>query len=88
MQAWLAEFLTKWVWGLFSKGVKAIKDWWDTRQSYIKIGEDNQKMAESVESISEEIKKLIKAGQPVPQELKDKLREEARKLVAPIDTTK
>ena len=45
-----------------------------------KTKSENEKQAELVESIAAEIRELIKAGKPVPEELRERLSNENRKL--------
>lgn len=44
--------------------------------------------AQAIMTTAEQIKKLLQEGKPVPQELKDKLRDESKKLIdGTFDTT-
>lgn len=58
-----------------------IYDFFKTKKEREVLEEKNLTQAQKVEAISEEVKKLLREGKEVPQELKDKLREESRILV-------
>ena len=81
VQWFIKKFLAEFLWDKLLIGISRILDWikeYKTRQDIVK---DNDKQAAVVEAIAEEIKALLNAGQPVPLELYEKLKDESRKLV-------
>ena len=62
-------------------GIEKLMQWIREYQKRKEIVSENDKQAAIVEAIADEIKALLKAGQPVPQELYDKLEAESRKLI-------
>jgi hypothetical protein len=85
------SFITKvfldWLWGksseLFTFLLEKIKRYFE----YKDIIEENKAQADIVESIRMEIINLIKNGKPVPEELKERLRVESRRLIDSSITT-
>ena len=83
--SWLSGAVIKaaleWVYGkvvdLFSFISNQIKFWLEAN----KISKENERLADAVQTTADEIRKLIEAGQPVPDALREKLREESRNLI-------
>jgi hypothetical protein len=79
---WLVAPVLNWLLGKATSLVgwiyESIKEWWTRRQ----IAKGNMSQAELVQQIANQIKKLEAEGKEVPPELKEKLREESRKLIA------
>lgn len=79
--AWFVKkVLVEFLWDKLMAGVQKLSDWITEYKKRKEIVEDNDKQAMVVEAIADEIKKLLKAGQPVPPELYEKLKVESRKL--------
>lgn len=65
---------------LFNKAVELITFWFRLSAQE----KENINDAEEVVDVAEQIKKLIREGKPVPQELKDKLRDKSHDLTDDI----
>ena len=79
--AWFVKkVLVEFLWDKLMAGVQKLSDWIAEYKKRKEIVSDNDKQAMVVEAIADEIKKLLKAGQPVPPELYEKLKVESRKL--------
>lgn len=73
---------------LYGKAVGLASDFWKYLTSS-KAQKENEDQADVVQKLADQIKALIVAGQPVPPELEEKLRNESAKLIAlnPPDVT-
>lgn len=84
MPAWLAGivggWLKDWAISLFGYVVKLFKK----KSAYEKIEETNAKQAVYVQSVADEIKKLLLEGKEVPPELRERLIIENSKLNNPV----
>lgn len=81
MGSWALKVGLNWAWGKISGLFLWLYENFKAKKEYKKIKEQNSEQAKKVESAADEIKKLLAAGQPVPEELKEKLREESRRLI-------
>ncbi len=82
MLSWLEALGLKW---LSSKVVKVAVSLWGSLMLYLsmqKTQNANKNQAAIVDALAKQIMALLKAGKPVPIELKEKLREESRKLIS------
>lgn len=79
--SWLYKILG----GVISNAATKVISWLtDFIVSYFyfkKEKKENEKQAGKVQTVADKIKELIKNGQTVPEELKEQLREESRRLV-------
>ena len=78
--SWLYKILGGVVADIASKLVAWVSDFISTYFKFSKEKKENEDQAAKVQSIADQIKQLIKDGKDVPPELKDKLREESRRL--------
>lgn len=69
--------ILSWVAGSVSRGISFLVDLFGLKKDQ----KQNQTQAQIVEDLATEVKKLALAGQPVPEELKEKLRNASRKLI-------
>ena len=84
MTSFFSNLLMKFIPSLLSWAGRKISSWFSflREKKELKKGQDQRKdQAVSVEQIAAEIQKLIDEGKPVPEELKEKLRQESRKLI-------
>lgn len=81
MPSWIVKILTNLAISKVGDFFEWIWDYVETKFRRKSIEKDNDTQADKVQSAADKIKELIKNGQPVPEELKDELRRESRKLV-------
>lgn len=81
IQWFIKKFLAEFLWGKMLAGIEKLMQWILEYRKRKEIVSENDKQAAIVEAIADEIKALLKAGQPVPKELYDKLEAESRKLI-------
>jgi predicted transcriptional regulator len=82
MQKMLVVAALNWLWGKFSGLVLYAIEKYKINEEAKKLQKDNDKQAAVVQRLADEIEQLIRLGQPVQEELKEKLREESRRLVS------
>jgi hypothetical protein len=80
MPTWLLAFVSGWLKELAISLFAKLVSYYAKLKRYKKIEEKNMTRAKEVEEVADIIKKLLKEGKEVPQELKDKLREKSRIL--------
>jgi hypothetical protein len=81
MQKWVITLLLNWVWGKASDLLLwALKKYKDNKELK-EIEEANRTQAEKVQILADEIRLMIQRGEEVPEFLKERLREESRRLV-------
>lgn len=80
------SFLSKLLSGIFTdmlgKFFYWITDFFKVKKEREDLSKKNRNQAEIVDALSKQIQQLMREGKPVPQELKDKLREESRILIS------
>jgi len=81
---YIITFFLEKLWGVASEFLRRFISGIQDKREEKKIEKINKTQAEIVESIRQEIIALEKAGLVVPEELKERLREEARKLTSSI----
>ena len=81
MPSWIVKLLTALITNWGGKAISWIVEVIKRYADYKKIGKENDVQADKVKAISEEIKKLISEGKEVPEELKQRLRDESRRLI-------
>jgi hypothetical protein len=81
MPAWLASIIGGWLKDWAISAFVAIFGWFKKIAKYKRIEKENESKGAAVESAAEQVKKLLREGKEVPPELKEKLREESRRLV-------
>jgi hypothetical protein len=86
MPSWLIKIITALIANWGGKLLSFIVDLIKRYAEYKKIGDENNMQADKVKAISEEIKKLISEGKEVPEELKQRLRDESRRLISGSNT--
>ena len=81
MLTWLLTLVEgiglNWLYGKATDFISQLIDYFKAKS---KISED-QKQAAIVQAIADQIKALLLAGQPIPPELEESLREESQKLI-------
>lgn len=80
MQKIIIAAILDWLVTKVGELVRYLKSIYDRKKEYEKIEEGNDKEARTVQELADKIRELIKAGQPVPEELKEQLREASRRL--------
>lgn len=80
MQKIIIAAILDWLVTKVGELVRYLKGIYERKKEYEKIGEENNKQARTVQELADKIRELIKAGQPVPEELKEQLREASRRL--------
>jgi hypothetical protein len=75
--SYLLPTLLDWAKEFFTSKIKKIKENKELKDK----AKDRKAQAELVESLRQEILALVDAGQPVPKELRQRLENEARRLV-------
>jgi Txe/YoeB family toxin of Txe-Axe toxin-antitoxin module len=80
MQKVLITVFLNWLYGKAAELFLYLKRLYERKKEYEKIEEGNDKQARTVQELADQIRELIKAGQPVPEELKEQLREASRRL--------
>lgn len=82
---WLVAVLAKvgidWLYAKVLVWGRLLIEYFKEKEKQQEIVREKEELAMTVEEISAQIKDLIKKGEPVPEELKEKLREAARKLI-------
>lgn len=84
MPSWIAKFFTGLLTEWAGKAIKYLFDFLkNLKEQKEETKEHNERIDQAllVQNISDEIQALIKENKPVPKELKDRLREESRKLI-------
>ena len=81
MPSWIVKLLTALITNWGGKLVEWVAGIIQRYVEYKKIGKENDMQADKVKAISDEIKKLISEGKEVPEELKQRLRDESRRLI-------
>ena len=81
MPSWVIKLLTALITNWGGKALSWVVDLIKRYADYKKIGKENYMQADKVKAISDEIKKLISEGKEVPEELKQRLRDESRRLI-------
>lgn len=76
----IANFFLEKVWGLLRDGVLKLFSLFKRRQKEEELIEKKDEQADQVQSVADQIKALIQAGQPVPPELTERLKHEASDL--------
>lgn len=79
--AWFfKKVIVEFLWDKAVSGLNRLVSWIKEVSERKKIVEENDTQAAVVESVADEIKRLLKAGEVVPEELYEKLKVETRKL--------
>lgn len=73
----LLPYALDWVWGKLTVLADYLIEYFSMKKSKTK----REEMATTVKEIADEIKRLKLAGEPIPEELKEKLREKSKDLV-------
>lgn len=77
----IVKLVLDWLWGKASELISMAVEYFKKKSAYKEIDKENKDQASKVTSASDEVKRLVEAGLPVPEELKEKMREESRRLV-------
>lgn len=79
--SWLVSAVLNWLSGKVADLFARIVAYYEEQSARKEIEQKDLTQAEIVEKLSAEVIALQKAGQPIPEALKEKLREESRKLI-------
>lgn len=80
MQKWVLTYLLNWLLGKAQELFSFLYAEWKKRKEAKEIKDKNESQADKVQAIADEIQRLVNAGLPVPQTLKDQLLHESRNL--------